>query len=458
MAKPSDSEIVANLAEDFIELHRQGKRPRIDDYVQNHPHLAEEIRDLFPTLLVVEDLAPDQDASINGDSADHLLPPATLESLGDFRILREIGRGGMGIVYEAEQVSLGRRVALKVLPHRQMPNTKHQVRFRREARAAAKLHHTNIVPVFGVGEEAGTSYYVMQLIQGVGLDELIRELRRLNKDGGMTPAAVADDEDASDTALPQHSQLALSLWQGALKNTEASKTAVQPSSIPKVDSVIHGESSGSFSLSDASLPGIDPRSDSRLSRRPTYWDSVARIGMQIANALQYAHEHSIIHRDIKPSNLLLDHSGTVWVTDFGLAKVLDQQDISHTGDMLGTLRYMPPEAFTSKSDHRGDIYSLGISLYELLALRPAYEESDRHRLIAQLLRARQSVLHASMPKSLVTSRRSYTRRASMIRLAGTTMRRRSRTILRDSLTMNPSVPAGSRRWSVSYVGRKETRR
>ena len=406
MAGPSDSEIVANLAEDFIELHRQGKRPRIDDYVQNYPHLEDEIRDLFPTLLVVEDLAPEQDASIIGATADRLLPPTALESLGDFRILREIGRGGMGIVYEAEQVSLGRRVALKVLPLQQVPNAKHQVRFRREARAAAKLHHTNIVPVFGVGEEAGTSYYVMQLIQGVGLDELITELRRLRKNADIRESTAADGEVAShDAKLPQRSQLALSLWQGSPQNSEQSNPDLQVSKVPTVDSSTHEKSSGSFSLSDASMPGVDARSDSRPGRRSVYWDSVARIGAQVANALQYAHEHSIIHRDIKPSNLLLDQSGTVWVTDFGLARLLDQKDISNTGDIVGTLRYMPPEAFTSKPDHRGDIYSLGISLYELVALRPAYEESDRHRLIAQLTAGppeRLERVDPKIPRDLVT--------------------------------------------------------
>ena len=156
MTQPSNSDIVADLAEDFIELHRQGKRPRIDDYVQRYPHLEHEIRDLFPTLLVVENLAPDQDASVVGDRSQQLCPPGTLDSLGDFHILREVGRGGMGIVYEAEQVSLGRRVALKVLPHQQLSDAKQQTRFQREARAAAKLHHTNIVPVFGVG---GRSWY-----------------------------------------------------------------------------------------------------------------------------------------------------------------------------------------------------------------------------------------------------------------------------------------------------------
>src|SRR5262249_43486818 len=98
---------------------------------------------------------------------------------GDYRILREIGRGGMGIVYEAEQLSLGRHVALKVLPQQADPHLRQ--RFEREARAAARLHHTNIVPVFGVGIHEGQPYYVMQFIQGLGLDQVLRELQRLRQ-------------------------------------------------------------------------------------------------------------------------------------------------------------------------------------------------------------------------------------------------------------------------------------
>ena len=127
------------------------------------------------------------------------------------------------------------------------------------------------------------------------------------------------------------------------------------------------------------------RADSKSKRRkPTYWQSVASIGMQVADALEYAHKQGIRHRDVKPSNLLLDTHGTVWVTDFGLAKADDQQNLTHTGDILGTLRYMPPEAFEGKTDARSDVYSLGLTLYEMLAFRPAFDEKDRRRLIKQV--------------------------------------------------------------------------
>ena len=105
--------------------------------------------------------------------------PGRSERLGDYRILREIGRGGMGVVYEAEQVSLGRRVALKVLPRQVAGDSEALERFRREAKAAARLHHTNIVPVFEVGRDGETAYYAMQFIEGQGLDQVIDELARL---------------------------------------------------------------------------------------------------------------------------------------------------------------------------------------------------------------------------------------------------------------------------------------
>jgi WD40 repeat protein len=140
-------------------------------------------------------------------------------------------------------------------------------------------------------------------------------------------------------------------------------------------------------------------------RKPTYWRSVATVGVQVAGALEHAHGQGILHRDIKPSNLLLDTRGTVWVTDFGLAKAEGQPDLTQPGDIMGTLRYMPPEAFEGQADRRGDVYSLGLTLYELLALRPAFEEKDRHRLIKRVTTEeppRLDRLNPQVPCDLVT--------------------------------------------------------
>ncbi len=136
--------------------------------------------------------------------------------------------------------------------------------------------------------------------------------------------------------------------------------------------------SDSFTLSSSSvvLPGRGSDGGKSKNKKQTYWQSVASIGVQVAEALEYAHKQGIHHRDIKPSNLLLDTQGTVWVTDFGLAKADDQQNLTHTGDILGTLRYMPPEAFEGKTDAKSDVYSLGLTLYEMLAFRPAFDERE----------------------------------------------------------------------------------
>jgi serine/threonine protein kinase/Flp pilus assembly protein TadD len=405
----SHSEVVLEMAEEFLERYRRGERPSMREYIERHPELAAEIREVFPAMAMMENIA------LADESLDetHGQPPGSvgtpLQQLGDFRIIREVGKGGMGIVYEAEQVSLGRHVALKVLPKKMLLDAKQKRRFEREARAAAKLHHTNIVPVFGVGEDEGMPYYVMQFIQGLGLDEVLDELRRMQK-GPAAPTTesgarnIARDLTAADVAR----SLLTGAFEGNVPVTADSPIANdEPALGDSAPTPRVGLLSDSFSVSSSSviLPG-GSESSSRLRRGKTsYWQSVANIGRQVANALEYAHSQGILHRDIKPSNLLLDNRGTVWVADFGLAKAEDQQNITNTGDILGTLRYMPPEAFEGRTDRRGDVYSLGVTLYELLAMRPAFDEKDRHRLIKRVTSEepdRLDRINRQIPRDLVT--------------------------------------------------------
>lgn len=375
-----DYDLLDRLVEEFNERYRNGERPSLKEYCDRYPHLADDLREMLPALAQVEgvkELPPDEPASA---------PLPRITSLGDFRILREVGHGGMGVVYEAEQVSLGRRVALKVLTDRLMRDPRQKRRFEREAKAAAKLHHTNIVPVFGTGTHENTPYYVMQFIQGMGLDAVVEELAQVAP--GIGAIAVAPLQPPAP--VPREvSQIARSLMTGEFRPSanDEEPADVAPVSEP-VGSLTHRPSDTSgVSSSSISLPGQSGATTGGKSRKLTYWQSVAKIGAQVADALDHAHNQGVIHRDIKPSNLLLDLAGTVWVTDFGLAKAEGADNLTDTGDVLGTLRYMPPEAFDSKADHRGDLYSLGLTLYELVALRPAFDERDRNRLIKQVTTA-----------------------------------------------------------------------
>jgi len=406
------------LADEFLDRYRRGERPPLNEYTDRHPELADEICELFPLLQEMESARSDGEsrsrANDDTESGATALPP--LRELGDYRILREVGRGGMGIVYEAEQISLGRRVALKVLPQQMLLNENHHRRFEREARSAGKLHHTNIVPVFGVGQADGYHFYVMQFIQGLGLDEVVDEVRRINvpgSDGSSTPAAgslrVVERRDVSAANVAQ------SLVTGQFERTKIvneSGDATLLSSLREEAVLDNGDrsstshsGSGSFAVSSsASMLGASGSHSSSRGQN-TYWLSVAHIGRQVAEALDYAHKQGVLHRDIKPSNLLLDLRGTVWVTDFGLAKASDQKDLTHTGDILGTIRYIPPESFEGTADVRGDVYSLGLTLYELLALRPAFNEQERHRLIKQVTTSipeRLEKLNPGIPRDLVT--------------------------------------------------------
>jgi serine/threonine protein kinase len=316
------------------------------------------------------------------------------ERLGDYRLLREVGRGGMGVVYEAEQESLGRRVALKVLAGHGLRNPRHLLRFHREARSAARLHHTNIVPVFGVGASEGQHYYVMQFIPGLGLDAVLDEIRRL-RGGGPEGQAPAPSAGAGPTAA----DVARSLLTGRFASAPAPETSEEPpASAPATAAAAPAPPP------TVAFPGQAPGS-SAPDFAGRYARSVALVGVQVAEALDYAHRQGVLHRDIKPSNLLLDGQGNVWVADFGLAKAADSDDLTHTGDIVGTVRYMAPERFEGRCDARSDVYALGLTLYELLALRPAFEGSDRAELIRRVTHEeppRLRALDPTLPRDLET--------------------------------------------------------
>jgi serine/threonine protein kinase/WD40 repeat protein/Tfp pilus assembly protein PilF len=384
---------VEEMAEEFLERYRRGERPALTEYTRKHPELSDKIRELFPALVMLEEVGPQEAGPPGACSGRMTADGRALERLGDYRILREVARGGMGVVYEAEQEALGRHVALKVLPYQSPIDPVRLQRFRRESRSAARLHHTNIVPVFDVGEYEGTHYYAMQFIRGQALDEVLTELKHMRR--------VKDDAKTNgltdDPALTPIQQLTVSLAQGlltgvfsrkSLADEEAEVSRPEPAA-PEMEETkreppLERMDNPSSASAGATSSILKNRSDLSSSGDSHYFRSAAQIGLQVAEALAYAHAQKVLHRDIKPANLLLDFQGTVWVTDFGLAKE-EGEDLTQTGDLVGTLRYMAPERFNGESDPRSDIYSLGLTLYELLTLRPAFEESDRSRLIKRIV-------------------------------------------------------------------------
>jgi serine/threonine protein kinase/tetratricopeptide (TPR) repeat protein len=297
--------------------------------------------------------------------------------LGDFRIVREVGRGGMGVVYEARQLSLDRRVALKVLPMAAALDSKRLQRFQLEAHAAACLHHTNIVPVHAVGCERGVPYYAMQFIEGRSLAQVIAELRRLE-------GLEAADAPAADLADILPSTLAVNLAGGT--GAPAGRGPIDPRDDRRGEPApVASASSPEPGTPAPRTHGESPSGSSTRNRE--YIRNVAQLGVQVAEALDHAHTRGILHRDIKPANLLLDEKGQLWVSDFGLAQIQGNPGLTLTGDILGTLRYMSPEQALAKRvviDGRTDIYSLGVTLYELLTLRPAFGGKDRQETLRKI--------------------------------------------------------------------------
>jgi serine/threonine protein kinase len=305
---------VAAALDRYIEAIESGRGQSKASFLSEHADLAERLAPCLDAL----------DLMLGVDSGDErgiaVAPP---RRIGDFELIRQVGRGGMGVVYEAEQVSLGRKVALKMLPFAAILDPKQLQRFRNEAQAAAHLHHNSIVPIYSVGCEAGVHHYAMQYIDGVSLAGMIAQLRA----GNGTPS-------------------------------EASASSA-------ISAVTGG----------------------RSTRSVEYSRAIARLGGNVAEALDHAHERGVVHRDIKPANLILDTAGHVWITDFGLASFRSSAELTVTGDLVGTVRYMSPEQTLAQRvpvDHRTDIYSLGVTLHECLTLEAAFPGDDAHAVISDI--------------------------------------------------------------------------
>lgn len=369
--RSSEDPRIVQLAQEYAAELERGGRPNRAAFIGRYPEIAEEVAACLEGLdLVRGGIGPALSAeraladtglatpSLAGSFSDRLQNP-----LGDFQIVRELARGGMGVVYEAIQLSLGRRVALKVLPFAATLDSRQLQRFKTEAQAAALLHHTNIVPIYAVGCERGVHFYAMQLIEGRSLAEVIKQMRDLRDE---LPAAA----EALGT-LPDESP-----------ESQARRSTA--------------------SISAALTGGGTPSSE-------VYFRRAAHLMAQAADALEHAHQQGVIHRDIKPGNLLINAHGNLWIADFGLAQFqADTTGLTRSGDMLGTLRYMSPEQTTGQRtllDHRTDIYSLGATFYELLTLEPVFSAENRQSLLYQVLhqepRAPRSVL-AGVPVELET--------------------------------------------------------
>lgn len=298
---------LGSLLERYLTALESGMPPSVDSLTQSCPELREALQACVDGLESLHRMA-------GGESTIKTGQTDRSRQLGDFELHEEIGRGGMGIVYRATQMSLHRTVAIKLLPLTSVLDSRQLTRFQQEAEAAASLHHPNIVPVYAIGCERGIHFYAMQYICGDSLDTV--------------------DE------------------------------ATRPSS---------------------SLNAIGLAASSTTGDR--HWRTAVSQIAQVADGLHAAHELGIIHRDVKPSNLIVDHTGKPWITDFGLARIQGDVSLTQSGDVIGTMRYMSPEQARGQSavvDGRTDVYSLGTTLYELLAGTPAHDGEDVPSILRQI--------------------------------------------------------------------------
>ena len=344
-----------HIAEEFATAIRCGAAPSIAEFLRRYPEPTGQLAELLSAVALIEGI---KDA--NTPDASKALVTIDFNELEDYTIVREIGRGGMGVVFEAIHQSLDRRVALKFLANHLLADTKQFSRFRLEARAAARLRHPHIVPVFGVGSTTHQHYIVMDYIDGTSLRKRLTD----------------------DTHQPAATLVVRELTSSAPINDTSSD---QPNGAQQATP------SGALS-------------EKTPDRSKPYYDKVARHGATLCDALEYAHGQGVLHRDIKPGNLLIDRRGELWIVDFGLAKLAEHSHTA-TGEVIGTPQYMAPESFEGVYDVRSEVYCIGLTLFEMLARRPAFEGKNTADTIRQAMAGVKQAprqIDSHIPKDLET--------------------------------------------------------
>jgi len=328
-----DEDDLGPAIEQCIEQLSEGDALAIERLCTVHPERAVEIRERIGLLLEMN-LVPRADGA-----------PEFPERLAEFRLLRRLGGGGMGVVYEAVQEPLGRTVALKLIRPEHLYFPRARERFRRETEAVARLAHPGIVAIHTVGEAGGVPYFAMELVDGATLDSVL---------------------NAVEKRAPEH--------------------------LLGADLRAVVEAASAESATDAAAA---------LVFNASWVEACNRIALELAEALAHAHSRGVLHRDIKPSNVALTARGRVVLLDFGLASSQDELRLTVAGSALGSVLYMAPEQVAGRTadiDARTDVYALGVTLYELLTLRPPFRAENGEATRAAILEGRPAMLRARNPE------------------------------------------------------------
>jgi serine/threonine protein kinase/WD40 repeat protein len=360
----SSEESVPELLRRFEQELLEASEPRVvlDRYLAQHPELADALRELAEAVQILQP-TPIQQAPEGGTATGEHAGPTRF---GPYRVVRSIGRGGMGEVYEAVEEPLGRHVAVKTIRRSQTTSVSLLLRFDRERRTLARLHHTNIVPIFATGCEQDLLYFAMPYLSGASLGQVIKTARSHGSGNGLASSSFED-----------------------LLN-EARSRSQSVSDVPEARGVAEPRGPAPAVTEQ---PSSEPIAQPHLLSK-AYVRTAVRVMTAIAEGVHHAHEAGVIHRDLKPSNIMVETGGHAWVLDFGLAALkatrgagpvalavpppVSETDASLTAGPIGTPPYMAPEQQTDgkQAEIRSDVWGLGVTLYELLTLQRAFASGE----------------------------------------------------------------------------------